>query len=360
MSFLYQDLKNKKLYPNLNVSGIYKITNKLNKKIYIGSSINIFKRWNQHLYKKRTLDITKKQYITRAIDKYGNENFIFEILAVCPIEYLVKLEQWFIDNLIPEYNIRKIADDNRGIKHTEEFRQKVKNSLLLRTKSFYENVSRKRMLKTLDRFCLNELDLGKLKGYYEQGISVKILSIYFKIPYNILRTHLTHKLLSYINPVYLDKSIFDIFIKIKYGVYNINTQEEFEFTDIKEILKLKNINYKEWRHSYKYIHKNLIYNNLYIMYIISDKQNKINYFLTGKMKLEIENNKLLGEIKRVKGIKKSSLFIYDLIDTNLNTTIFTGNKYEVADLVKVHPDSINTSYNKKALIHYKYKILKHE
>ena len=61
--------------------GIYKITNKLNGKVYIGQSINIEKRWRQH--------ISDPGYdIHNAIKKYGKENFSFEVLLECPADML--------------------------------------------------------------------------------------------------------------------------------------------------------------------------------------------------------------------------------------------------------------------------------
>lgn len=33
-----------------NICGVYKITNKVNGKIYIGSSKDIYKRWKHHAY----------------------------------------------------------------------------------------------------------------------------------------------------------------------------------------------------------------------------------------------------------------------------------------------------------------------
>lgn len=51
-------------------------------------------------------------HLQRSVNKYGFENFRFEILAICPKEYCVKLEQWFLDTLKPTYNIRKIAGCN--------------------------------------------------------------------------------------------------------------------------------------------------------------------------------------------------------------------------------------------------------
>ena len=51
---------------------------------------------------------------------YNEENFEFKILANCSSEYLIKLEQWYIDNLKPEYNVCKIAGSCLGVKRRQE------------------------------------------------------------------------------------------------------------------------------------------------------------------------------------------------------------------------------------------------
>lgn len=111
--------KNNINFINLKYSGIYRITNTINNKCYIGSSKNIQRRFYAHLS-----DFNKDNshciILKRAVQKYGQENFEFEILAKCPEQYLIKLEQWFIDNLKPEYNARKIADSNKGCKRSEK------------------------------------------------------------------------------------------------------------------------------------------------------------------------------------------------------------------------------------------------
>jgi len=60
---------------------LYKITNILNGKNYIGQS-NSNRRWSQHKYFAKKPEQTG-QYIHRAMAKYGVENFIFEIIASC-------------------------------------------------------------------------------------------------------------------------------------------------------------------------------------------------------------------------------------------------------------------------------------
>ncbi len=58
--------------------GIYKITNKLNNKSYIGQSIHIEQRWQEHLYKSSGCSLLKY-----ALYKYGADNFSFEIIEEC-------------------------------------------------------------------------------------------------------------------------------------------------------------------------------------------------------------------------------------------------------------------------------------
>lgn len=84
-------------------SGIYRLLNTKTGKFYIGSSNNLYRRYKQHCtsLKKNKSSCTILQ---RAYNKYGESAFSFEILATCPIEYLFKLEQWFVDTLKPEYN----------------------------------------------------------------------------------------------------------------------------------------------------------------------------------------------------------------------------------------------------------------
>lgn len=62
--------------------GIYLITNKLNGKKYVGQSINVNKRWKEHI----SIAInpkSKKYAIHNAIAKYGSDNFSWEILYYC-------------------------------------------------------------------------------------------------------------------------------------------------------------------------------------------------------------------------------------------------------------------------------------
>lgn len=70
--------------------GIYRITNKINGKSYIGQSIHIERRWEEHCKP------SSSSLVSKAIHKYGKINFLFEILEECQIEDLDLLEQYWI------------------------------------------------------------------------------------------------------------------------------------------------------------------------------------------------------------------------------------------------------------------------
>ena len=77
--------------------GIYKITNNINGKCYIGQSIHLEKRIAEH--KAVAFNKNKANYhypIYQAIRKYGIENFTFEVLEECKIDELNDKEVFYI------------------------------------------------------------------------------------------------------------------------------------------------------------------------------------------------------------------------------------------------------------------------
>lgn len=102
-------------------SGIYKITNLINNKIYIGMSIYINRRWNVHKW-----DLKNNKHhsfhLQRAYNKYGEKNFKFEVLEYYPKENLELIEQCWLNfykayDRKLGYNIelgcKKISDETR-------------------------------------------------------------------------------------------------------------------------------------------------------------------------------------------------------------------------------------------------------
>jgi len=101
------------LQKSVNDSGIYKITNLITGDFYIGSAVKFKSRFYGHKYHLRNQKHNNK-YLQRAWNKYEEKNFKFEILATCPKEYLLKLEQWFIDTQKPKYNLTPTAGSLLG------------------------------------------------------------------------------------------------------------------------------------------------------------------------------------------------------------------------------------------------------
>lgn len=105
--------------------GIYKITNTINNKIYIGQSVNIQERISEH--KRLAYDakfLNKFQYpLYLALNKYGVEKFTFEIIMECKEEELNYWEQYWIEKLntyihntnSQGYNLTRGGDGHRTI-----------------------------------------------------------------------------------------------------------------------------------------------------------------------------------------------------------------------------------------------------
>lgn len=81
------------------VTGIYKITNTKNERMYIGQAIDIGSRWKEHV--KCGLGIGTTSYMSnkfyKALHDEGAENFTFEILELCPKDKLNDRERYWIE-----------------------------------------------------------------------------------------------------------------------------------------------------------------------------------------------------------------------------------------------------------------------
>lgn len=100
--------------------GIYKITNQINKKVYIGQSICIEYRWQQH--KADAMNEKSRCYnrpLYRAIRKYGIENFEFAVLEECSPDKLNEKEIYWINyynSFNQDYGYNLTLGGNQAIK----------------------------------------------------------------------------------------------------------------------------------------------------------------------------------------------------------------------------------------------------
>lgn len=110
---------------------IYKHTNIITNKIYIGKTVqDPNRRWRKN--NKSLNAYVNNKYLTRALTKYGWINFTSEILATClDNAYINELEAYFIkfyDCLAPKgYNI-KAYDENNREEQSQETKDKISKS----------------------------------------------------------------------------------------------------------------------------------------------------------------------------------------------------------------------------------------
>lgn len=126
------------------ICGIYQIKNNINNKVYIGQSCDIYTRWQHHLGR---LNAGKhhSEHLQKSWDKYGSNNFSFEILEKCDPEQIDDRERFYIEkynstNSKFGYNLesggslykthsnetrKKISEGNKGKICSEESKKRM-------------------------------------------------------------------------------------------------------------------------------------------------------------------------------------------------------------------------------------------
>ena len=107
--------------------GVYKITNLVNGKVYIGQSKDVEKRLYEHRI------CSTNVHLRRAIKQYGVDNFSFELLEELSIEHLNERERFWIASLKATdpnfgYNLSSGGERDAGWCHSEESKRKMSES----------------------------------------------------------------------------------------------------------------------------------------------------------------------------------------------------------------------------------------
>ncbi len=145
--------------------GIYKITSP-SKKIYIGQSIDIQKRWQR--YKSVKYKRTFKLYCS--FQKYGIDNHLFEIIEECAVELLNEREIYYIkyfDTFNTSHGLNLKEGGAKG-RISEETRERYRKASIGRV------VSEKTKQKLRDRVMTDEWRLAISKS--KKGIARSIES----------------------------------------------------------------------------------------------------------------------------------------------------------------------------------------
>lgn len=105
--------------------GVYQVKNRVNGKLYIGSTTTPFSvRFGHH---KSNLRHNKhgNPHLQNAWNKYGESSFEFSVLEVCDKPRCFVREQFYIDTLSPVYNVLPLAGIVTGYKHTQASKDKI-------------------------------------------------------------------------------------------------------------------------------------------------------------------------------------------------------------------------------------------
>lgn len=120
----------KYLIEDENVSGIYKITNIINNKYYVGSAYLLYKRYREH---KSALLRNKhcNNQLSRFVKKYGINSLKFELIEYCKIVDLELREQYYLDlnNKLLMNESKNVKSPNRGKKLSEKHKNNISKAL---------------------------------------------------------------------------------------------------------------------------------------------------------------------------------------------------------------------------------------
>ena len=112
--------------------GIYKISNIINNKVYIGQSIDIQRRFSVHM-RELNNNCHYNKHLQASYNKYGKEAFLYEVLCICEVTELDDMEVFFIDyydSTNPEcgYNKESGGSINKSVSEETREKQRINNS----------------------------------------------------------------------------------------------------------------------------------------------------------------------------------------------------------------------------------------
>lgn len=153
--------------------GIYKITNILNNKVYIGRTKNFIRRYSQYLYDFQHRRIrTINNYLMSSMEKYGFENFTFEPILICSIQDSLIFELEYMKNynsLNRDYGYNLRSDSDGGMITSKETSSKISSRLKKEWKDGKRNNHSKKLKKSWNnrnRKDQSELMTKNLTKYY--------------------------------------------------------------------------------------------------------------------------------------------------------------------------------------------------
>ena len=121
--------------------GIYKIVNKKNNKVYVGSSVNLKSREYKHFWMLNK-GIHDNHHLQQSYSKYGKDLFMFEVIEYCEPGELVLRENYHISH----YKAN-LMDYGYNLATVNEFRRNTYNDVVKKNLSIY-NINKNNNFKT--------------------------------------------------------------------------------------------------------------------------------------------------------------------------------------------------------------------
>ena len=143
-------------------SGVYLLINKVNNHTYAGSSTNLASRMRNYL-NKAFLESKQNFHmpITKALLKYGYENFSLLILEYVEPTFLTARETFYIIHVMPYYNVLKEGYSSLGYKHTEE------------TKKLLSELAKNRVHSDETKGLIARVVTGENNPFYNRNHSIE-------------------------------------------------------------------------------------------------------------------------------------------------------------------------------------------
>lgn len=171
-----------RLEPEWHTSGVYSITCTINDRKYIGSSVNCYKRREEHRFHLRH-NTHHSKLLQEDYNLYGEDKFIFEIVEkIEDTDTLKEREQYWIDFLETYkngYNVCPYAKDSTGYRFSEEKKEEMRQywrehprkvntkGLILGWEQSKEIQNRPEVREKIQQTRKNNIKKGVLPKYYK-------------------------------------------------------------------------------------------------------------------------------------------------------------------------------------------------
>lgn len=246
------------------MTGIYKIENIKNNKVYIGKSLSIENRWRQHI---KELNDNAHHCVRLQYDynKYNCTSFIFSIVEVCNEDELKLKESYYIEYYFKQldgniYNTQISLNQDDHIENTNKPNHKNK---FIFSNLEYNN-------KTLNsRKIVNYILTLPASNYYELGV-IEISNLFNISSPSIYRDY--GLIIDDLNNIYIDgKNVFEA--TYENGVFIIN--KNLNFKTFSRSYTFEDISNFKSNNSMKLIN-NIITNNNSVIFTISELRDYFN------------------------------------------------------------------------------------